>query len=94
MLLKSVGLTTKLPLRADLSSNAVLATLLGVPFSELEAFSLLVAWVGIVSSTLAYPLVILLGPSGDADAGGCSGVDGRGERDILPFEDDKEKPCL
>lgn len=47
-----------------------------------------------LSSTLACPFVRLLGPSGDADAGGCSGVDGRGEAEVLPFEADKESPCL
>jgi hypothetical protein len=72
-------------LRPGVSRTAPVV-LVGISFSELvAAFSLLFTWVGSRSSTVAWLLGILTLPSGDAGGTDCSGGDGRGEDECLPF---------
>lgn len=84
MLCKSPGLAPTFLLRPDVSCT-VLVVLVGISFSELSAaFSLFITLLGKRSST-AWCLGIFTFLNGDTGRTDCSGGDGRGEDECLPF---------
>lgn len=81
---KSVGLAPLLPLPTVF--RAVVVPLIGISLSELGAgLSLLVTWKGTISSALAWLFEIFPVLNGDDGARDCSGGDGRGDDEYLPF---------